>query len=196
MSHHSLSSAVSFGRQEGGISRRAFLKRSALAAVGMFLLPSSDAIASLFSRERTLSFHNVHTDEELVLTVRPEEYYDQQLLDQFSYFLRDHYSDEIRIMDPALIDLLYAVSTFTRSEGTFKILSAYRSPETNSWLRRTHHGVAEHSMHIQGKAVDIRMSDVDIHTIRQVALALQQGGVGYYPRSGFVHLDTGKVRSW
>lgn len=179
-----------------GMSRRAFLTRAGMAAVGTLLLPSAEALAKTFSRERTLTFHNVNTDEDLTIVVSPEQYYDRQILQRFSYFLRDHHSDEIRTMDPALIDLFYAVSAFTGSEGTFKIISGYRSPETNNWLRKVSHGVAEHSMHIEGKAVDIRMSDVNTRTIRQVALALQQGGVGYYPRADFVHLDTGRIRSW
>jgi uncharacterized protein YcbK (DUF882 family) len=167
-----------------------------MAAVGALLLPSAEALSKTFSRERTLSFRNVNTDEELTIVCSPDQYYDRQLLQRFSHFLRDHHSDEICSMDPALIDLFYAVSAFTGSTGTFKVISGYRSPETNSWLRKVSHGVAEHSMHIEGKAVDIRMTDVDTRTIRQVGLALQQGGVGYYPRADFVHLDTGRIRSW
>lgn len=179
-----------------GISRRTFLARAGLAAVGAMLLPSAEAIGKTFSRERTLSLLNVNTDEELRITCCPDQYYDRQMIQRFNNFLRDHHADEVRAMDPALLDLLYAISAFTGSTGTIKIISGYRSPETNSWLRKMSHGVAEHSMHIEGKAIDIRMSDVDVHTIRQVALALQQGGVGYYPRRDFVHIDTGSVRSW
>ncbi|MGZ8218088.1 YcbK family protein [Methylomagnum sp.] len=179
-----------------GISRRSFLARAGLAAVGTLLLPSAEAIGKTFSRERTLSLHNVNTDEELNIVCCPEQYYDRGMIQRFNTFLRDHHADEVRAMDPALIDLLYAISAFTGSTGTIKIISGYRSPETNSWLRKMSHGVAEHSMHIEGKAIDIRMSDVSVHTIRQVALALQQGGVGYYPRRDFVHIDTGSIRSW
>ena len=99
-------------------------------------------------------------------------------------------------MDPGLIDIFFALSAFTGTNGTFKILSGYRSPETNSWLRRFSHGVAEHSMHIEGKAVDIRMDELSTREIRQAGLALGMGGVGYYPRSNFVHLDTGRIRNW
>jgi uncharacterized protein YcbK (DUF882 family) len=179
-----------------GLSRRAFLTRAGIAAVGALLLPSAEAMAKSFSRERRLSFYNVNTEEELSIVCCPEEQYDASLLQQFNEFLRDHRTDQVRAMDPALIDLLFAVSVFTGSTGTFKIISGYRSPETNSWLHKMNHGVAEHSMHIEGKAVDIRMTDVDTRTIQKVALALEQGGVGYYGRSDFVHLDTGSVRSW
>ena len=180
----------------GQLTRRAFLNRAGIAAVGALLLPSTEAIGKVFSMEREIALHNVHTDEEMTIVCCPEQQYDRRLIQRFSHFLRDHHSDEVRFMDPALIDLLYAVSAFTGSTGTIQILSGYRSQETNSWLRKMSHGVAEHSMHIEGKAVDIRMTDVGTRTIRQVALALQQGGVGYYPRSNFVHLDTGRVRSW
>lgn len=182
--------------RRSSLTRRSFLMRAGMAAVGSLLLPSTDALAKAFSRERTLCFHNVHTDEELTINCSLEQSYDRPTISRFNEFLRDHHSDEVRMMDPALIDLFYAIAAFTGSTGTFKILSGYRSEETNSMLRRAGHGVAEHSMHIEGKAVDIRMSDVDIRTIRDVGLALQQGGVGYYPRSGFVHLDTGRIRSW
>lgn len=184
------------GAGGGGWSRREFLTRVGTAAVGSLLLPSVDAIGKSFSRERPICMHNINTDEELTIVCRPEESYNRGLLDQFSHFLRDHHAGTVHPMDPALIDLLYAISAFTGSQGTFKVLSGYRSPETNHWLRKFHHGVAEHSMHMEGKAVDIRMSDVDTRTIRKIALALEQGGVGYYPRSDFVHLDTGRVRAW
>jgi uncharacterized protein YcbK (DUF882 family) len=179
-----------------GLSRRGFLKRAGIAAVGALLLPSFDAVAKSYSRERLLTLHNVHTDEELSIWCCPEQDYDARLMQRVNHFLRDHHADEVRAMDPALLDLLFAVSVFTGSTGTFKVVSGYRSPETNSWLRKMSHGVAEHSMHIEGKAVDFRMTDVDTSTIRRVALALEQGGVGYYPRADFVHLDTGDVRSW
>ena len=180
----------------GAISRRRFLTRSSMAAVGALLLPSTRSVASMLSTERTLNFHNVHTDEELTIRCCPEKDYDRETRLRFSSLLRDHHADEVREMDPGLIDIFFALSAFTGSSGTFKILSGYRSPETNGWLRRFSHGVAEHSMHIEGKAVDIRMDDVSIREIRQAGMALAMGGVGYYPRSNFVHLDTGRIRYW
>jgi uncharacterized protein YcbK (DUF882 family) len=148
------------------------------------------------SRERTLVFHNTNTDEELSIVCSPRQHYDRRILQRFNQFLRDHRTDQVHNMDPALIDLLYAISMFTESRGVFKVISGYRSPETNQKLRLMSHAVAEHSLHMQGKAVDFRMEDVGTHTIQRVALALQQGGVGYYPRSDFVHLDTGTIRAW
>ena len=183
-------------RPTATLSRRSFLTRSSLAAAGALLLPSAKSVASMLSTERTLNFHNVHTDEELTLTCCPEREYDRETRLRFSSLLRDHHADEVREMDAGLIDIFFALSAFTGSNGTFKILSGYRSPETNGWLRRFSHGVAEHSMHIEGKAVDIRMDDLSVSQIRQAGMALAMGGVGYYPRSDFVHLDTGRIRHW
>lgn len=178
------------------LSRRNFLRRTASLALGSLMIPSTQAVASLLSQERTLRLHNVHTDEELTLRLSPQQEYDRETRLRFSSLLRDHHADEVREMDPALIDILFALSAVTQSTGSFKILSGYRSPETNDWLRSHHRGVAEHSMHIEGKAIDIRMEDVSTRQIRAAGLALGMGGVGYYPRSNFVHLDTGSIRTW
>lgn len=178
------------------LSRRTFLRRTAAAAAGALVIPSADAVASLLSRDRTLRLHNIHTDEELVMSLSPQQEYDRETRLKFSSLLRDHHADETREMDPALIDILFALTAVTGSSGSFKVLSGYRSPETNDWLRSHHRGVAEHSMHIEGKAIDIRMEDVSIRQIRAAGLALAMGGVGYYPRSNFVHLDTGSIRTW
>ncbi len=180
----------------GLVSRRGFLARLGIAAAAGALLPSSEAFAKSLSRDRTLVFHNTNTDEELSIVCCPRQHYDRKILQRFNEFLRDHHTDQVHPMDPGLIDLLYAISVFTESKGVFKVISGYRSPETNRKLRMMSHAVAENSLHMQGKAIDLRMDDVSIQTIQQVALALQQGGVGYYPRADFVHLDTGTIRAW
>ncbi len=179
-----------------GISRRGFLTRVGVAAAGTLLLPSTEAFAKAISRERRISLYNTHTQEELSFVCCPQENYDRRLLTRFNYFLRDHHSDQVRNMDPALLDLLYAVTVLTRGRGEFNIISGYRSPETNAMLRKVSHGVAEHSLHIQGKAIDLRTEDVSTRSLRTAALALEQGGVGYYRASDFIHMDTGDVRSW
>lgn len=179
-----------------GVSRRNFLTRVGIAAAGTLLLPSAEVFAKSLSRERRLTLHNMHTDEELSIVCCPQQNYDRRLLSRFNHFLRDHRTDDVHPMDPALIDLLYAVSVLTRSQGEFKIISGYRTPETNQMLRKMSHGVAEHSLHMEGRAIDLRMDDVSSRTIQKTALALQQGGVGYYRSADFVHLDTGTVRSW
>jgi len=183
-------------RQSTAISRRTFLKRSSLAAVAGLMMPSLSEAYTALSRDRTLRFLNTNTEEELIIKCSPEKDYDRETKQRFSSLMRDHHADEVREMDPALIDVFFALSALTGASGTFKVLSGYRSPETNSWLKRFSHGVAENSMHIEGKAVDIRMDEMSTSQIHQAALALSMGGVGYYPRSDFVHLDTGIIRSW
>lgn len=182
--------------QARGVSRRTFLTRVGIAAAGSMLLPSTAAFAKAISRERRLTLYNTHTNEELSFVCCPQQNYDYRLLNRFNHFLRDHHTDQTHLMDPALLDLLYAVSVLTRSRGEFSIISGYRSPETNRMLRKVSHGVAEHSLHMQGKAIDLRTEDVSTRTLRTAALALEQGGVGYYRASDFIHMDTGEVRSW
>lgn len=181
---------------EPSLNRRTFLTRLGAAATGALLFPSVDAFAQSLSKERALHLYNKHTDEEMTLVCCPNEFYDRKILRQFNNFLRDHHAGESYPMDPGLIDILYAISAMTRSSGTFEVVSGYRAPETNHMLRKHSHGVAEHSLHMEGKAIDLRMSDVSTRTIRKTALALQYGGVGYYRRANFVHLDTGRIRSW
>ncbi len=179
-----------------GISRRAFLTRVGIAAAGSLLIPSADAFASSLSKERRISLFNTHTREEWGFICSPKRDYDAGMLADFSYFLRDHRTEGTHPMDPALLDLLYAVTVLSGGRGEYNIISGYRSPETNQLLRKISHGVAEHSLHMQGKAIDLRTEDVSTRSLQQVALALQQGGVGYYHAADFVHLDTGEVRSW
>ena len=181
---------------KGGISRRGFLTRVGIAAAGALLIPSADVFANALGRERRITLFNTHTKEEWGFVCSPQQDYDPALLDSLIHCLRDHYADVSHTMDPALLDLLYAVTVLTGGRGEYNILSGYRSPETNQWLRKIGHGVAEHSMHIQGKAIDLRTEDLTTRTIQQVALSLQLGGVGYYGSSDFVHLDTGEIRSW
>lgn len=170
--------------------------RTGAAAAGALLVPSVEAFTGSLSRERVLNFYNTNTDEELTIACCIDSQYDARIMRRFSEFMRDHHTNKVHPIDPALLDLLYAVSVLTRSHGTFQVISGYRAPETNHMLRRRSHRVAEHSLHMQGKAVDIRMSDASVRTVRKVGLALQRGGVGYYPAANFVHLDTGDIRAW
>ena len=182
--------------KRAGISRRSFLMRAGAAAAGALLVPSAEAFTRNLSRERLLNFYNPNTEEDLTIACCIDAEYDARIIRRFSYFMRDHHSNKVHYIDPALLDLLFAVSVLTRSHGTFQVISGYRAPETNRMLRRVSRRVAEHSLHMEGKAIDIRMSDTDTRTLRKVGLSLQRGGVGYYPSANFVHLDTGNVRSW
>lgn len=146
---------------------------------------------------RTLSLHHLHTDERLHIAYRVGDHYQRSALERLNHFLRDFRTgDEIRI-DPQLFDLLYDVKEHLgHSDGTFEIVSGYRSPHTNAMLRRTSSAVARRSLHMSGKAIDVRLADLGSRNIRDAAVTLGRGGVGYYSRSDFVHLDTGQVRRW
>lgn len=145
---------------------------------------------------RTLSFEHTHTGEKLKLTYFERGNYINGALQEIDYLLRDFRTAETHPIDTALLDQLFDLKQTLRLNKPFHILSGYRSPFTNAQLRKHSRGVAEHSFHMQGRAIDIRVEGVSSKTIRNAALAMAQGGVGYYPRNNFVHLDTGKVRAW
>ncbi|GEO79962.1 hypothetical protein ROR02_00930 [Pararhodospirillum oryzae] len=115
---------------------------------------------------------------------------------EFDHVLRDHRTGQVHRIDSSLLDLLYALGGRLETGKPFQIICGYRSPETNSLLRQKSSGVARNSLHMEGMAVDIALQDRSLPQLRSAALSLQKGGVGYYPKSGFVHVDVGAVRSW
>lgn len=145
---------------------------------------------------RSLTFYHTHTREKATITYRRNGQYDEQALTQLNWLLRDWRVDEPARMDPRIFDILWEVYRETGSREPIHVISAYRSPKTNAMLRRRSKGVSEHSQHMLGKAMDIRLPDVPTERLRAVAMRLQYGGVGYYPSSQFVHVDTGNVRAW
>jgi len=157
-------------------------------------VPTQDAAA--FGENRTLSFFHTHTRESLTVTFRRNGQVDEGALSQLNWFLRDWRVEKPAQMDPRLFDILWEVYRESGSSQPINIISAYRSPETNGALRRRSSGVAEHSQHMLGKAMDIRLPDVETGRLRAIAMKLQYGGVGYYSSSAFVHVDTGNVRAW
>ncbi len=147
--------------------------------------------------ERSLSFENLHTGETLKRVYWANGQFIPDAVKDIDHILRDHRSGEKTHMDRHLFDILWELHARLGSRRPIQIISGYRSPTTNEMLRRTGGGgVAKKSLHMEGMAIDIALEDRDPSTVRKAALSLQQGGVGYYPRSGFVHVDTGKVRSW
>jgi uncharacterized protein YcbK (DUF882 family) len=146
--------------------------------------------------DRTLAFRNLHTGESLRTTFWTQGRYLSDELTAVNQVLRDHRSGEVHAMDPKLLDLLYALQQSVGVNGAFHIISGYRSPKTNQKLRSQGGGVAKKSLHMQGKAIDIRLPGCQLDRLRDAALALQAGGVGYYAKSDFIHLDTGRVRRW
>lgn len=145
---------------------------------------------------KTISFEHTHTGEKLKITYFEHDRYIKGALQEINYLLRDFRTDDVHPIDPALLDQLFDLKQSIGFHKPFLILSGYRSPITNARLRKHSHGVAEHSYHMQGRAIDIRVEGVSCKTIKNNALVMAQGGVGYYPRNNFVHLDTGRYRTW
>lgn len=184
---------------EGGFatSRRRFLKTM---ACGSLLTLSGTGIANAAARHfpshKSLSLQHVHTGDKLKLTYFEQGGYLKDALHEISYLLRDYHTDDVHPIDPALLDQLYDLKLALGLNKPFHIFSGYRSPHTNAKLRRRLRGVAKHSLHMQGRAIDIHVDGLDLRRVRNAALAMRRGGVGYYPRANFVHLDTGDFRYW
>jgi len=145
---------------------------------------------------RSLSLVNVNSTETLTVTYWSDGAYHRDALNQLNHFLRDSQSGDQTEMDPLVFDVLWHTIQQTGYSGSVEVLSAFRSPEHNAWLASVSRGVARDSQHMNGNAMDIRFPGVPVFKIRQAARSLQMGGVGFYPRSGFVHIDTGPVRYW
>ncbi len=145
---------------------------------------------------RALSFIHTHTGERLSIVYWADGAYLDTALAEIRHFLRDFRTGDATDIDPELLDILHVVYERTGSQGHFEVISAYRSPKTNEMLRANSGGVAKKSQHLHGKAIDVRLSDVPTSELRRVAYDLQRGGIGYYMASDFVHLDTGRFRTW
>ena len=146
--------------------------------------------------ERQLSFFHTHTSETLTVTYYRDGEYVASALGELNHFLRDFRTGDVTTMNPDVFDILYEIQAVSGSTGTYQIISAYRSPATNEMLRSRTSGVARNSQHLSGNAIDVRLTDLKTAKLRDVALSLQRGGVGYYKDSDFVHVDTGPVRQW
>lgn len=145
---------------------------------------------------KVLAFHNTHTGDQLKLTYFEQGRYIKDALHEINHLFRDYHDGSIHPIDPALLDQLYDLKHTLEVRKPFHIVSGYRSPATNADLRKHSDGVAKNSLHMEGRAIDIRIEGLDTRKIRNAALAMRRGGVGYYERSDFVHLDTGSVRTW
>jgi uncharacterized protein YcbK (DUF882 family) len=177
-------------------SRRSLLG-AALAAPVLWLAGSGRAAwAADLPATRELSLLNTHTGESLLTRYFEAGQYLPRALSQLDHLLRDHRSGDAHPIDPRLFDVLFQVAASNGREPRFQVISGYRSPASNSKLRSRSQGVAERSLHLEGRAIDVRLSGVSCAKVRDVALSLACGGVGYYASSDFVHLDTGRVRAW
>lgn len=178
-------------------TRRRFLSAASGIAVLCPFPMVAKAITLGTPSGRDLSLDHTHTREKIDLTYAIGSRYVPEALTDLDHFLRDHYSGLVGSMDPGLYDIMHALRVSLKARSPYQIISGYRSPNTNEHLRTTRGGgVAKRSLHMDGKAVDLRIPGVPLKELRDAALELKLGGVGYYPGSNFVHVDTGKVRSW
>ena len=182
-------------------TRRSFLGvRAAAAAAALTPARAAAATREAAGRpERVLSFFNIHTGERLTTAYCCGGAYQPEALQQINALLRDFRANEIKPIDPALLDLLHELHGTLGVDQPFHVISGYRSPQTNAMLRArggADSGVASGSLHMVGKAIDIRVPGVALEQLRSSARALNLGGVGFYPSSNFVHVDTGRVRFW
>ncbi len=182
---------------DGHLTRRRFLTLGALLAAGLVLPQSLHAVPGPDEkRERHLKFFNTHTQERLDVCYRRDGRYHRDAIEAVNNILRDHRTNEIHPIDLRLLDLLHTLRTKAGPDRCLHVISGYRSPVTNSELRRKSRRVARKSLHMLGHAADIRIPGVPTKTVRKIAVKLGQGGVGFYPKSDFVHVDIGRVRTW
>jgi uncharacterized protein YcbK (DUF882 family) len=181
------------------MQRRDFTKMG-LLALGGLVAPSAQAAPRGVrpEQERRLAFYNTHTAETVDALYWAEGAYVPDGLRLIDRVLRDHRTGAVKPMDRRLLDLLFELRTVLDATKPFHIISGFRSPESNAYLRGRSpaSGVARQSQHMLGRAIDIRLPGVAIETLRAAALTMKKGGVGFYPESNFVHVDVGRVRRW
>ena len=185
------------------VSRRKILGFGALAAGTLaatsIINPASAAIFSRgerFDGARRISFRNSHTGEIFSGVYRVGDKYLPDAFERINVVLRDFRTNELFPIDPRVIDIIYSVHNLTQRDEPYEVLSGYRCPKTNANLRSHSEGVAKNSLHMTGQAIDLRLPGFETKQIRKLAVSLKAGGVGYYPKSDFVHMDTGDVRTW
>lgn len=178
-------------------SRRTFLRHGArLAAIGALPLLARPVLAAA-PGARSIAMVHTHTGERIDIVYAVDRQFVAESLAALNRFLRDHYTGEVGTIDPQLFDLLHRVQAALGCDRPYEIISGYRCPATNQRLRETRGGgVAQRSLHMDGRAIDVRLPGVPLAELRDAALELRAGGVGYYPDSRFVHVDNGRVRSW
>ncbi|MDO9366682.1 MAG: DUF882 domain-containing protein [Methylotenera sp.] len=178
------------------IRRRLLKAGMALAFTGLSARPALAAFKSRLTEGRELSFHNLHTGENLNAEYWSEGAYLPDALADINHILRDHRNDQVLPIETHLLDLLYGLRNALDTTQPFQIISGYHSPATNALLAANFDGVAKGSLHTQAKAIDLNVEGVPLNELRRAAIALHGGGVGYYPNSNFVHIDIGRVRTW
>lgn len=178
------------------MQRRAFLKSSLLLAAPTLSIPALAKTAQPASGERVLRLYNTHTGEKLKSTFWAEGEFIPDAMKDINKVLRDHRNNKVAQMDPELLLLLTQLNDKLENNRELHIISGYRSPESNAKLHAASGGVARRSLHMDAKAIDIRLPGKDLKMLHKAAMSLKGGGVGYYASSQFVHMDTGRVRYW
>jgi uncharacterized protein YcbK (DUF882 family) len=185
------------GNDQQRLDRRNILKMGLVGILASVtpLLASAPAKAANFSSWR-VSFRQSHTGESFSGVYRVGNRYLPEAFDRLNYVLRDFRTDEVFPMDPRVLDIMCLLQQKVGGGRPLEVLSGYRSPQTNNTLRHVSTGVARNSFHMYGQALDIRVKGYSTSKLRSMAKGLKAGGVGYYPKSDFVHVDTGQIRSW
>ena len=178
------------------VSRRRFLRGVLMGVPAAVALGGPGRALASALEERSLEFVNTHTGETLKAAFFKAGSYCEDALRGFDHLLRDHRSGDVAPMDRALFDLLHDVAVLAGRDARFEVISGYRSPATNAMLNSRSSGVAKRSLHMDGRAIDVRLTGYRTDRVRDLALSLKAGGVGFYRKSDFVHLDTGRVRTW
>ncbi len=177
-----------------GVGRRHFFK-AGIGVCAMLALPSVCA-RTTNNGEKQLAFLNLHTGERIRSTYWVEGSYIPEELQIIENLLRDHRTGELHTIDTRLLDMLQLLQKQIGARKEFHVISAYRSPKTNAMLASRSNKVVKKSLHMYGRAIDIRLPEYSLSELRKAALSLKIGGVGYYPKSNFIHIDTGRVRFW
>jgi uncharacterized protein YcbK (DUF882 family) len=178
--------------EQGTISRRQFLVGSLAAGLSIAAKP----VLAMTSATRSLKLRNLHTGERTNIEYYANGEYIREALSEVDWILRDHRTNQLQVMDLSLMDWLHTLQQKMESNAYFEIISGFRSPETNAKLLQKTEGVNPDSLHMQGRAIDIRLPGRSTYKLFQAAESMQRGGVGYYPRSNFVHLEGSPVNSW
>ena len=176
------------------LTRRTVLAWGGAAALACMALPP--AARAITGGSRRIVLHNTHTQETLATEYCRDGGYCRPALDEVARVLRDHRNGAVHAIDPALLDLLVTAAERCGRDAEFEVISGYRSPESNAAMHARSPGVAAHSLHMEGRAIDVRLVGCDLARLRDTGRALARGGVGFYRDLQFVHLDTGRVRVW
>jgi uncharacterized protein YcbK (DUF882 family) len=178
------------------IYRRKFLKMGLLTAAAALVPPKILAAVKDHSQEKKLFFYNAFTHEDLETVYLKDGQYIPEEVAKIYHLFRDHRTGRVKIIHSDLLDLLFSVQKKLDTKEPFHIISGYRTPRSNELLSKRNKAVAKNSLHMYGKAVDLRLPGYSLKAVRKAAMSFRQGGVGYYPRSRFVHIDVGNVRYW